>query len=261
MRRLSVLVLLILFSTTIFAQKSNYTDWHPSQGALLDGKTIIKTNLFGFTSRNYNFQAERIITKRVSVLAAINTMPNGKIPYIDRFTDDPSINDIQISSLAFTPEVRIYIGNSGYGKGFYVAPYYKYEKFNAKNYLVDFEDETNTTRQLDLSGRLNTHSFGAALGIQWLLGKNDNIIIDWTMIGVHYGSNKGDLSGHTNYTISETSQKELKKIITDGLGSIEIGNLEPIEIEEIFVDSNNAKVSISSPWASIRGALSIGFRF
>lgn len=260
MQKIITILLLSLFTSTLIAQ-SIKDEWHPSHGSLLDGKTIIKANLLGMTARNFGFYGERIISKRVSFVLGVNTMPEGNIPYIEHFTDEPEIRDIQISSLAFTPEIRIYLSRSGYGKGFYIAPYYKYEKYDASSYNIEFSDEDNNTQFINMNGNLNTHSFGAALGVQWLVGKQKNIIIDWTMLGAHYGSNKGYLKGKTTYDMTEETQNEIRKTIEDSFQSIEIGNLVPIKTENIQIDKNNASVDIKSPWAFIRSSLSIGFRF
>lgn len=261
MNRLFIIILLLIVSVGISAQPSRKKEWHPSSGALLDGKTIIKANLLGTTARNFGFYGERILGKRVSFVMGVNTMPKGGIPYIEKFTDEPEIINIQISSVAFTPEIRFYLSPSGYGKGFYIAPYYKYEQYNASSYNIEFTDEDYNTQFINMHGTLNTHSAGAILGVQWLLGKRDNIVIDWTIIGAHYGTNKGQLKGKTTYNMNEETQNEIRNTIKDSFGSIEIGNLVPVKTENIIVDSNNAQVDLKSPWAFIRASLSIGFRF
>ena len=61
-------------------------------------------------------------------------MPKGGVPmlpFLDKYVpgvlenfDYDNIKNMQINSLAFTPELRIYTGRHGYGRGFYLAPYY-----------------------------------------------------------------------------------------------------------------------------------------
>ncbi len=260
MKNLTVFIILLAVSNSLSAQSRNQS-WSPSDDALLDGRTMIKANLLGVATRNFGFYGERILAKRVSLVMGINTMPTGGIPFIEQFSDEPEIRDIQISSTAFTPEIRLYLSPSGYGRGFYIAPYYKYEGFHASAYSIEFEDEENNNQFINMNGNLNTHSFGVALGIQWILGKRNNIIIDWTMLGAHYGSNKGHLKGKTTYDMNEATQDEIRKTIEDGFSSIEIGNIFQVKTDNIIIDSNNAQVDIESPWAFIRASLSIGFRF
>lgn len=260
MHKAIVSILLIFISISLSSQTSKIS-WNPSEQALLDGKTIIKANLLGATTRNYGYYGERILGKRVSLVVGFNTMPNGKIPHIERFTNEPEILNIEVSSMAFTPEIRFYLSPSGYGKGFYIAPYYKYEKYNASSYNIEFIDEEDMTQFINMNGYLDTHSVGAAIGIQWFLGKRKNISLDWTIIGAHYGSNTGHLKGSTTYIMTEETQNEIIKTIEDSFSSIENGNFVPVKTENIKVDSHNASADIKSPWAFIRSALSIGIRF
>ena len=108
---------------------------------------------------------------------------------------------------------------------------------------------------------MNTHSVGAAFGIQWLMGKRRNIVLDWTIIGAHYGGNKGHFDGNSTYALSENDRLEAKKIIEDNINSVKIGNSIPIKVESLEIGERSAQMDISSPWAFIRMALSVGFRF
>ena len=256
---------LFLAQTSLFAQTDKI--WDPEKDAVLDGKSILKANLTGLALRNYGFYAERILNKRISLVLGVNKMPEGTIPYLNKFIDPESfddiegISDIRISSFSIAPEMRFYLSRSGFGKGFYVAPYYKFEHFGASNYHIEFIDENNINQEIKLNGNLNTHSFGAAIGAQWLLGKRKNIALDWLIIGAHYGGNKGHFDGESTYVLSENDQIEAKKIIEDNLNGVKIGNLVPIRIENLEINAREAQVDISSPWAFIRTAISVGFRF
>lgn len=260
MHKTLISFLLLIISVNLLSQPITNT-WHPSNQALLDGKTIIKVNLLGIPTRNFGFYGERILSKRISFVMGLNTMPNGKIPYIELFTEEPEIQNIEISSISLTPEIRFYLSPSGYGKGFYIAPYYKYERYNAKSYNIEFIDEDAQSQFIDMHGNLNTHSVGAIIGVQWLFGKKNNVSLDWTIIGAHYGSNKGQLKGNTTYEMSEKVQDDIIKTIEDSFGSINIGNIVPVKTENITIDSHNASIDIKTPWAFIRTALSIGIRF
>ncbi len=256
----NLLITFLLLALSLSA-KSQKSEWNPSDNAMLDGKTIVKVNLLGMPTRNFGVYGERIISKRVSFVLGINSMPEGKIPYINKFTTEQEILDIRISSLSMTPEFRFYLSRSGFSKGFYIAPYYRYEKYKASSYNLEFEDEDYNTQHIMMSGNLNTHSAGAIIGVQWFLGKRKNISLDWTIFGAHYGANSGQLKGYTSYPMSETTQKDIRKTIEDSFGSIKIGNVVPVKTENIVVDENNAQVDIKSPWAFIRSALSVGIRF
>lgn len=255
------LFLLIVFVSLSINAQVDKRQWSPDQGAILDGKTILKANLLGTPLRNYGFYAERVLGKRVSFVIGVNKMPTGKIPYLDLFIDNERITDLEVSSFAIMPEIRFYLSKSGYGKGFYIAPYYKYEQFNADNYSVEFSDENSITQTVTLNGNLNTQGAGAIIGVQWLLGKRKNITIDWGIVGAHYGINRGDFDGKSSYSLSEKDQKEVKRVIEEEFSDISISDIFSVKIESVDIDANSAKAKISSPWAFIRSNLSVGIRF
>ncbi len=69
------------------------------------------------------------------------------------------------SGLGLVPEVRFYVGGNAI-EGFYVAPFMKYNG-------LTLEDKDS-----EFKGRLNAYRGGAKAGMQWLMGKNENFIID-----------------------------------------------------------------------------------
>lgn len=238
------------------AQEINGQPWNMNEAALLDGKTIIKANALGWATRNFGFYGERVINKNISAVVGINFMPKGNIPFIGMFNKEQLIKDIQTSSFAFTPEIRFYLGKSGYGRGFYVAPYYKYESFNADNFMVEYRDGSGIDQSVTLNGKLNTHSAGAIVGLQWFLGKNKNIALDWTIIGAHYGSNKGTLNGNSTRPLSEQEQADLKNEIEKTIADSKF-----LKSDGVTVDEHSAQANIKSPWVLIRMVLSVGYRF
>ncbi len=256
-KTLIIFVTISLLSVDIAtAQEINDQTWNMNEAALLDGKTIIKANTLGWITRNFGFYGERVINKNISAVLGINFMPKGSIPFIGIFTEEKIVKDIQVNSFAFTPEIRFYLSNSGYGKGFYIGPYYKYERFNTDKLIAEYQSDNNVYQSIALDGKLITHSVGAIIGAQWLLGKNKNITLDWTIIGAHYGTNRGTLNGFTSRPLSEQEQAGLKKKIEE-----EINNSNFIKSEGVTVDEHSVQANIKSPWTFIRVALSVGYRF
>lgn len=257
-----IFVTISLLSVDIVtAQEVNDQPWNMNEAALLDGKTIIKANTLGWITRNFGFYGERVINKNISAVLGINFMPKGSIPFIGIFTEEKTVKDVQVNSFAFTPEVRFYLGKSGYGRGFYIGPYYKYEHFNADNYTVFYRDENNINQSVTLDGKLNTHSVGAVIGAQWLLGKNKNIVLDWTIIGAHYGANRGTFNGETAREISEEEQVIVKNELEEAINNLELGNKKIFEAEGVTVNSHSAQANVKSPWTLFRMAFSVGYRF
>ena len=108
----------------------------------VDKKNLVKINLFALALRTFTIQYERVINKHISVALAVRYMPNATVPYknwiYNRYgEDDPEIKEtldnMKISNYAITPEVRFYLGNKGYGRGFYLAPSYRYAHFTIEN--------------------------------------------------------------------------------------------------------------------------------
>ncbi len=98
----------------------------------------------------------------------------GKINYEKKLSDSRSAqlgvsyfnygnSGDRLSGLGIIPEYRFYIKDDAID-GFYVAPFLKYNNF--------------TVTDGDFKGALNIYSGGAKAGMQWLLGKKDNFIID-----------------------------------------------------------------------------------
>lgn len=69
------------------------------------------------------------------------------------------------SGLGLVPEFRFYVNKNALD-GFYVAPFMKYNNFTVKDGDSGFQ------------GALNIYRAGAKAGMQWLMGKNENFIID-----------------------------------------------------------------------------------
>ena len=117
--------------------------------------------------------------------------------------------------------------------------------------------------KISFSGDLATNSVGAGFGVQWFLGKKKNIVLDWNILGAHYG--KGTLSFSGTFTankeITEEQLDELGKLVSDNLQDFRKGEFKDVNVE---VNAKDKKISVkdmSIPWAWLRTSLSIGIRF
>src|SRR5512133_2425114 len=90
---------------------------------------FVKVNLTSIALKNYAFQYERVLTKRISVGLSYRTMPSTTLPFKDLIINSmkdadqqtiDAIGSLQVSNTAITPEVRFYLGKKGYGRGFYI---------------------------------------------------------------------------------------------------------------------------------------------
>ena len=268
MKKISTLMLGLALSGTLAAQTPKFT---PEHGALLDGKTIVKANITSPALKTYSFSAERILSKGLSFQLGISTMPKSSLPLISTLEKavggETNLGALRLKSFDFTPEVRWYTGG-GYGHGFYLMAYYRYQSYNLSGYTFNLDVRDNgsaTTKPVGvvLSGDFKTNSFGIGLGAQWLFGRNKNIVLDWNILGVHAGKGKLTLAGDYSSTTGLTD-KEIEDLQQQISGNV--SDLPTIKLtdQDVNVDKASKKVSIdnvSTPWAWLRASVSLGFRF
>ena len=244
-KRISVL-LLLLFA----AAYSQSTD---------NKKNIVKTNLTAYIFRNYNLTYERALTKRISIGVSYGKIPEGEVPLVNKFLKEEDIDynfkDAQFSTTQITIEPRFYLGK-GYGNGFYFAPYYRQSKIQLGNvaYSTYFES-SDTEMDLLLAGKITGNSFGLMLGSQWFIGKKNNWVIDWWILGGHYGTSKGNFEAISTRVLTADEQVELKKSLEDI--DLSVANFKT----KTTTNDRGAKLDISGPWAGLRAGLSFGYRF
>ncbi|MEY8761949.1 DUF3575 domain-containing protein [Chryseobacterium tongliaoense] len=220
---------------------------------------IIKTNVTAYAFRNINLAYERSINQWFSVNFSFGTMPEGKVPFINAFLsdeDEKRFQNLEVKAVNFTVEPRFYLGH-GYGKGFYIAPYYRYSKVtsNTFDFYYDFTVNNQAAFRVPIkgSGSANGNSGGLMVGVQFFLTHSKNLVLDLWIAGAHYGSGKGDFVMTSDYVLTPEMQAQLKK---------EIENLDiPFVKYTVETNANGARVKIDGPWAGFRSGLSIGYRF
>ncbi len=219
-----------------------------------------KVNLTSLLLKTYSFQYERVLSKRISIAASYRTMPATQIPFkniilkqidvTDQETKD-AIEKLRLSNIGFTPEIRFYLGKKGYGRGFYLAPFYRYAKFKIQNLQLDYQNNAGQDGIIDLSGNFTSNTGGLLMGAQWALGKS--ICLDWWILGPHYGQGTGILAGVSSKQLSQSEQDDIRQQLED----IDI----PLTEKTINVNANGASLKLDGPWGGIRAGLSLGIRF
>ncbi|WP_027377785.1 DUF3575 domain-containing protein [Kaistella palustris] len=230
----------LLFSAALFSQET-----------APERMNIVKTNVTAYAFRNINLTYERIISRKFSVAVGFGTVPKGSAPFSKSFTKDTDFENAEVSLTNFTVEPRIYLG-SGYGHGFYIAPYYRYTSFNLDRVVIDEDYETRTV-PLALSGKATGNSGGLMVGVQWFLGKANNWVLDLWLVGAHYGKGTGNFRGNSAQTLTPAEQAELQ----DSIANLDI----PFVKYTTTTDAGGATVKVDGPWAGIRSGLSFGYRF
>jgi hypothetical protein len=216
-------------------------------------KNIAKINLIGFS---INGQYERILSKRISVSLSYKVLPNGKfllrglIPTNDTQARE-SLDNLMVSNSAITPEVRFYLGKKGFGQGFYLAPFFRSAKFSGNGLGIDFTLDSGQPATFNMEGNIKSNTFGLLFGAQWKLGKN--FWLDWQILGPHYGSANGTITGTTNLSLSPAERTSLENALKD----VSV----PFIKQNVTVSSNKAVVDLTGPWAGMRTGISLGFSF
>jgi hypothetical protein len=246
MKKLLTVLFLVLSLNAVMAQKE--------KDSVVQKKNIVKLNLFALGLKNVSVQYERLVSKKISVAMGIRFMPKGSLPLASSFKsliDDEDtksqVDNITVGNYAFTPEVRIYLGKKGAGRGFYIAPFGRIAHYTTTlpfNYT-----DGGVKKTIDLSGSLNTFTGGLLFGAQWKLSKA--IYLDWWIMGPQYGTSKGTIDGKKTLTPSEQTS------LREELDSQDI----PLTKITYTVDGNGAVVNFKGPWAGVRSGLCIGFNF
>jgi len=257
-------LLTLLLAPLVYAQQLETIE--PAQEQKIDSlspeyqakKNIVKLSLTSIAFRNIHLQYERILNKRVSISLSFSTIFEGEIPLlgsVENTIDDAKsfdkIKDISLSYYSVTPEVRFYLGKKGFGKGFYLAPFYRNSKLTLDGVSFEYPNDEGGTSSISTSGSISGNTVGLLIGSQFNLGKS--IVLDWWIVGPHYGSGSGTLNGVSSEPFSAIEESALQT---------ELNELDlPFVDETTEVSAQDIKVLFSGPWGGIRAGLSLGFRF
>lgn len=252
MKKLLFLLAMGITTSTCLAQEQA-SQSESRQSSESDGKNLVKLNLLALPLRNISLAYEHQIGRKVTAGLGFRIMPKGGLPLRSTFSnliDDPEtdrqLDDLEIGNVAFTPEVRFYMGKEAM-RGFYLAPFARISSYNVD---MPFEFDVNgTTQVMPLSGKLNTFTGGLQIGAQWRLG--GKMYLDWWILGPQYGSANGAIDGKK--TLNAQEQQELRNELQD----IEI----PFAETTTTVNASGARLDIKGPWAGLRAGLCLGVRF
>ena len=257
-------LLTLLLAPLVYAQQLDTLE--PAQEQKTDSlsleyqakKNIVKLSLTSLAFRNIHLQYERILNKRISVSLSFSTIFEGEIPLlgsVENTIDDAEsfdkIKDLSLSYYSVTPEVRFYLGKKGFGKGFYLAPFYRNSKLTLDGVSFEYPTDEGGTSSISTSGSISGNTVGLLIGSQFNLGKS--VVLDWWIVGPHYGSGSGALNGVSSEPFSAIERSALQT---------ELNELDlPFVDETTEVSAQDIKVLFSGPWGGVRAGLSLGFRF
>jgi len=258
MKQSLIIVFFLFTSYSGFSQDSLSNLKHSSSNGAAVKRNIIKWNLSSLVFKNYHFTYERGLTKHISASISYRYMPKGTVPFESQLTNVINSNDINFSKFqmgnnAITPQVNFYLGK-GNLKGFYIAPFGRFATFDVSapiTYTTVVSGQ-NIKTTADFTGSIKSSSGGLMMGIQANLSKS--IVLDFWLVGAHYGTSKGDLIFVAPQPLSAQEQAALQQ----SLNNI---SADPFKFTT-SVNANGAVIKTDGPWAGVRGlGLGIGFRF
>lgn len=221
-----------------------------------------KINITSLAFRNISLQYEYNVVKKLNVALGLRFMPKGGIPFLgilqsfirgEEQEDDMSLilQGTQVSGLAITPEVRWYFGKRA-GKGFYIAPFFRYEQTNINSYF-NFETEIEGVfEKINLLGNFHNTGMGLLLGAQFNLSERINL--DWWILGPYYNATRLNIRG-SDFNLSDGDLESFESLFDD------ITQNNRVTLESNFTNTSaSLKAKASLPF--IRGfGICIGFRF
>lgn len=238
-------------------------------------KNNVKINASSILLNNYSFSYERSLTRKISFVAGYRYMPEEALSDLrlvnileDKYEvemDDADL--ISSSNNTYTGEFRFYGGRHAGARGFYLSVYGRYTdmKVNYQHeyeteryayddfgYVTDYNYETYT---LPLQSSVKGFGGGLMIGAQWLIAKR--VVLDWYIIGAHYGKLKGDGSALADLsTLSASEKQELEDELN---GLIEVKGKTYIDAS---VTDRGADFKVDGPFLGIRGlGFNLGIAF
>ena len=216
---LKSITVVTLFAVSTFSSKAQ--KGNDDKATTPDIKTnLLKVNLTALVLKNYAVQYEHLINRKFSVALGFRTMPSTTLPFNSAISDaigadDPetqrTIQTMRLSNFSITPEFRFYVSKKGFGRGFYIAPFYRFAKFKTDNAVFTYQNALNVSSTIALSGDITANTGGILFGIQKNIGQH--LVLDLWLLGPHYGAAKGNFSGVSSKTLTPDEQADLKQEI------------------------------------------------
>lgn len=254
MKKLFAIIILLIPGLLLAQPDLSSSNSNTDMNSVKSPIGIFKVSLTSLALKNYHFQYEHALSNKFSVSLAYRFQSFGTVPlkkYIEDAINDPDFNvgDFKMGNNAITPEVRYYVSGKKM-KGFYIAAYARLANFD---FQVPVEYQSILIKKTALfTGKFKSTSGGLMFGSQFNLGKK--LVLDWWILGGHYGSGSGDLVSTFGTPLTTQEQNDLRSSLND----LSIGVVKTTS----EVTANYAKITASGPWAGVRAfGLSLGFKF
>jgi len=179
---LLVSILLMAFSGSIYAQKKN----------------AFKVNIFSPIVSSVSVFYERALSDAASAQLGF-------------FYTGFKVSDTKFSGFGITPELRLYPGKNEDLKGFYLAPFVRYQSFKLETATIDISG-------MDYTAKASYSSFGGGLliGGQFLFG--DLVTLDLFIGPAYYaGTVKVDVGSEDDFSLGSFDGFGVRGGVTVGL--------------------------------------------
>lgn len=249
MKKISLFIIILVSIEKIKAQ---------SASGEVNSVNQIKIGLTPLIFNTYSVNYERAVGDYTGLSLGVKLQPSSGFPLksilVPLLSDDDEETETTLNNLAFkhtavTLEYKVYSAKKGYGQGFYWGPYYRYGNYSAAIPFYDYDDLAKPYRVEEFN--YNSHSAGLFIGTEWNIG--DRLVIDWQILGIHWGISKGKGQYKSTTALDKFDQDELKAIIDEN----ELFNSYTI----LSINQFGAEVEINKPWYGIRSGISIGIKF
>ncbi len=228
----------------------------------LEMGNLIKYNLTPTAFGIYTIQYERVVNPKSSVGISFSFAPNMDLPFkqslLNQFGDNEeavaAIESTVFTNFSITPEYRIYVSAAGAPIGFYLSSFMRYSHMTHEA-IYQFTTSDDVVHHPLITTTFNGFGIGEMIGIQWLFGTKQNIVLDWWIVGPYFGYLKG--SSHGTDDMSDMDAQEKIDLEND----IEAVNI-PLWNIEATVGDDVVDVDLSGGYYGVRlMGLCIGFRF
>jgi len=229
-------------------------------------KNNVKINLSSLVLDNYSFFYERSLSRKISFVAGYRFMPAstvGELPGVqklsERYLEDEEdirddLNNLSTSNNTFTGEFRFYGGKKPGARGLYLSLYGRYTDMQI-DYSYDYETNNNAYL-IPLKSDLKGFGGGLMIGSQWLIAKR--VVLDWYILGGHYGKLTGNADAAVD--LSSMTAAEKAELQQDLESLLEVQDIS--YISEVSVTDEGVKAKVDGPFLGIRGAgINLGIAF
>lgn len=221
-------------------------------------KNAIKFSAMSLPLNSVVFEYERMLNEKNAVEFGLGIPTNQS--FVDKFgmnwSEDENISNDKFGIFSLRAAYRHYTGQSMLPKGFYIAPYIKYQGISAAadNKRTVEDDLGNFTYDENYDTKINTISAGFQLGYQFLISKT--VTLDVFFLGLEAGLGKVD----ADLYVSEPGQvddiyNDIKEAIDD------IPSFWGNKID-VTSDTNNIYIKGKNLFYPMyRGGISLGIAF